>query len=90
MAYADVEWLNKKIYDTGLAVTPSDSADLTAPPYTMVHCGSSGALVVDMLNGATNLTLAGVAAGQELEIEVVRIRDTGTTCTPIVVFKKQL
>ena len=65
----------------GVAVTPSDSVDLTTPS-RMVWVGSLGDLHVTM--GGAEVTFTAVPAGTMLPIVVTRIWATGTTAGDIV------
>jgi hypothetical protein len=67
----------------GVAVTPSDTVDLsTVSTYLWIGGAGSGGLVVTMVNG-TKLTFAGVGVGM-LPLRVSRVWSTGTTVTAIV------
>ena len=74
-------------YDTALAVTPSDSSDLSGEPYFAVWVGTGGNLKVDMSSGTGTVTLNNCASGQLIPIMVERIYATGTTASNIIVFK---
>lgn len=65
-----------------VAVTPSDSVDLT---YTAryLFVGGAGNLSVIMDSGTT-VAFNGVTAGSVLPIRAARVRATGTTATNIV------
>lgn len=68
----------------GAAVTPSDTTDLPALTFG-VYVGGAGNLTVDFADvNAKGILLAGVPAGSILPIQVVRVRQTGTTATNIV------
>lgn len=64
-------------------VTPSDSADLSAP-CNSIFCGGAGTLKVTTVGGQS-VTLTGVTAGQILPIRATRVWSTGTTATNIAV-----
>jgi hypothetical protein len=67
---------------TALAVTPSDSADLTLIARAL-YVGGAGNLSVDTVGGDT-VSFVGVQAGSFLPVRVRRVRATGTTATNIV------
>jgi hypothetical protein len=79
--------LGNMFYDTALAVTPSDSSDLSGEPYFAVWVGTGGNLKVDMSSGTGTVTLNNCASGQLIPIMVERIYATGTTASNIIVFK---
>jgi hypothetical protein len=66
-----------------VAVTPSDSTDLT---YTTraLYVGGAGTVVVNMNSTGSSISFVAVAAGSILPIRVDRVRATGTTATSIV------
>lgn len=68
----------------GVAVTPSDTVDLTSLTRA-VYVGSVGTLTVIMSNGTT-VALAAVPAGTWLWISVSRVKATGTSAGSIVAF----
>lgn len=76
----------KKVWSAGnaVAVTPSDSVDLTYDTRAL-YVGGTGDISVITENGQT-VTLVGVPAGSFLPISVSRVRATGTTATNIVAF----
>jgi hypothetical protein len=67
----------------GVAVTPSNSGSIAE--CRAVWVGVGGDITVDFRNSGTNITIAGVAAGSLLPIDVSRVYATGTTATDIVV-----
>ena len=71
---------------TGVAVTKSDSVDITGinpnTPATL-FVGGGGDVVVITIGGST-LTLKNIADGSFLPIQVTRVKATGTTATDIV------
>lgn len=79
--------LGNLFYDTALAVTPSDVADLSGEPYYAVWVGTGGDLKVDMADGGAAVTLSNCASGQLIPIMVERIYSTGTTASNIIAFK---
>lgn len=62
-------------------VTPSDSANLSAP-CNYIFCGGAGTLKVTTVGGQS-VTLTGVVAGQILPIRATRVWSTGTSATNI-------
>ena len=70
----------------GVAVTPSDTVDITGinpnTPATL-FVGGGGDVVVITIGGST-LTLKNIADGSFLPIQVTRVKDTGTDATDIV------
>jgi len=79
--------LGNLFYDTALAVTPSDVADLSGEPYYAVWVGTGGDLKVDMADGGAAVILSNCASGQLIPIMVERIYSTGTTASNIIAFK---
>jgi len=71
---------------TGIAVTPSDSSDITGAtantPATL-FVGTGGNINVVTLGGST-LLLKNIADGSFLPIQVTRVKATNTTATDIV------
>lgn len=67
-----------------VAITPSDSADLT-DPVSALYIGTAGALKVDTIGGDT-VTLANVAVGY-LPLAAKKVYSTGTTAAGIVGLK---
>ena len=71
---------------TGVAVTPSDTVDITGAsantPATL-FVGTGGDLEVITLGGST-LTLKNIPDGSFLPIQVTRVKATSTTATDIV------
>jgi len=79
--------LGNLFYDTALAVTPSDVADLSGEPYYAVWVGTGGDLKVDMADGGAAVILSNCASGQLIPIMVERIYATDTTASNIIAFK---
>ena len=69
--------------DNAVAVTPSNSTDLTYATRA-IYVGGAGNVVVTMVGGGSNVTFTGVQAGSILPIRVTRVLSTGTTATSIV------
>lgn len=65
-----------------VAVTPSDSTDLTYMARAL-YIGGAGSVNVDVADGTT-VVFAGLAAGTILPVRVKRVRATSTTATNIV------
>jgi hypothetical protein len=65
-----------------VAVTPSDSTDLTSLCRAL-YVGSGGTVNVDVADGST-VAFVGVIGGTILPVRVARVRATGTTATNIV------
>ena len=65
-----------------VAVTPSDSTDLTYMARAL-YIGGAGNVNVDVADGTT-VVFAGLAAGTILPVRVKRVRATSTTATNIV------
>lgn len=63
-------------------ITPSDTVNL-AIPVTHLRWDGLGDLVVDTIGGQTNITITGLLAGGTLDLQVQRVRATGTTVTNI-------
>lgn len=65
-----------------VAVTPSDSTDLTNVSRAL-WVGGAGNISVIMLSGST-VTFSNIGGGTLLPIRVSRVRSTGTTATSIL------
>lgn len=82
------KFYENKVYDLALAVTASDTGNLTdGLPYTAFVAGAAGLVTVDVLNGATNIAIP-VAAGVVMPLSITRVYETGTTATPTIVALK--
>jgi hypothetical protein len=66
----------------GVAVTPSDSTNLTDTSRA-IYVGGAGSVVAVMKNGQV-VSFAGMQAGVVYPLRVNRINATGTTATGIV------
>lgn len=66
-----------------LAVTPSDSTDLTYSTCRAIYVGGDGDISLIDGNGAT-IVFTGVTAGSILPVQTARINATGTTATSII------
>lgn len=73
--YTDPAW-------GGVAVTPSDSTNLTTPARAL-WVGGAGTVSIVMRSGVA-LSFAGVPAGTLLPIGLVRVNSTGTTASNMV------
>lgn len=69
-------------YSYGVAVTPSDSVDLSDMTRG-IYVGGAGAVSL-LLGGGQTVILPAVPAGTMLRIRAKRINATGTTATNIV------
>lgn len=67
-----------------VSVTPNDSTDLATIATRGLYIGGTGAVVVTMSGGGSNVTFSGIAAGTILPIRVDRVLATGTTASAIV------
>lgn len=66
-----------------LAVTPSDSTDLTYSTCRAIYVGGDGDISLVDGNGAT-IVFTGVTAGSILPVQTARVNATGTTATSII------
>jgi hypothetical protein len=66
-----------------LAVTPSDSTDLTYSTCRALYVGGDGNISLVDGNAAT-IVFTGVTAGSILPVQTARINATGTTATSII------
>lgn len=66
-----------------LAVTPSDSTDLTYSTCRAIYVGGDGNISLVDGNGAT-IVFTGVTAGSILPVQTARVNATGTTATSII------
>jgi hypothetical protein len=66
-----------------LAVTPSDSTDLTYSTCRAIYIGGDGNISLVDGNAAT-IVFTGVTAGSILPVQTARINATGTTATSII------
>jgi hypothetical protein len=69
--------------DKAVAITPSNSTDLTTPTRG-IYVGVSGDLTVDLVKGGTQITFVGLAAGIIHPIAAKRVYATGTDATDIL------
>lgn len=76
--------VKKENYTGAVAITPSNTVDLT-DPVSALHISVAGTLKVDMVNGET-VSFPVVPAGI-FEIAVKRVYATGTAATGIVGLK---
>ena len=66
-----------------LAVTPSDSTDLTYSTCRAIYVGGDGN--ISLVDGnADTIVFTGVTAGSILPVQTARINATGTTATSII------
>lgn len=66
-----------------VAVTPSDTVNLTVPSRAL-YVGGAGNIVAVMQDSGTAVTFTGVLAGTVLPIRVLRVNATSTTATSLV------
>ena len=66
-----------------LAVTPSDSTDLTYSTCRAIYVGGAGDISLVDGNAAT-IVFTGVTAGSILPVQTARVNATGTTATSII------
>lgn len=67
----------------GMAVTPSDVADLAVKPCRALWVGTGGSIAV-IFSDTSAATLANVGSGVLLPISVTRVMATGTTASSVV------
>jgi hypothetical protein len=67
-----------------LAVTPSDSADLTFAPARRLYVGTGGNVSVVYESGSTAVTYVNVPSGFVFGGFITRVNATGTTATNII------
>jgi len=65
-----------------LAVTPSDSTDMTLSARAL-YIGGAGNLAV-ITDGGNTVTFTGISAGSILPVAIARVLATGTTATNIL------
>ena len=85
--YSVQESLNQLLYDTAVAVTPSDSADVTGSPYTALYVGVGGDVRLDLNGSGEAVVFKNLASGQLLPVLYDRVHSTGTTATNLVALK---
>lgn len=68
--------------ETGFAITPNDTIDLSETTRA-IYVGSGGTMVVNLASGA-ELTLSGLQPGSIIPIRVRRLKATGTTAGALV------
>ena len=68
--------------DGGFAITPHDT-NYFSKNAQRIHVGGAGNIALTTADGS-ELTLNGLTAGQVLELEVRRVKATGTTATNLV------
>lgn len=69
-------------WQNAAAVTPNDSADLTAVASALFVGGAGNIAVVTV--GGHEVTLNGATAGSVIQVRVKRVKATGTTATNLV------
>lgn len=74
----------RSITNYGVAVTPNNDADLTAPGILFV--GTGGTLKVKTVSG-DDLVFASVPDGYEVKCEVKKVYATGTSATNLVLYR---
>lgn len=67
-----------------IAVTPSDSTNLTGGPCRGLWVGGAGNINVIMANNGASVTFVGVPAGTIMPLAVLRVNAASTTATSIV------
>lgn len=83
ITYPNLEAKNTAPALSAVAVTPSDSTDLSSVPTRALWIGGAGNVNVDMADGTTIL-FSSAGAGSLIPIQVKRVRSTSTTATNIV------
>lgn len=78
----ELEAKNAAPAEDAVAVTPSDSTDLTNPARAL-YVGGSGDVNLDTGNGTT-IVFTNIVGGTILPIRVKRVRATSTTATGII------
>jgi hypothetical protein len=68
--------------ETGFAITPDDSADLSETTRAL-YIGDGGSLVAVLASGV-ELSLVGLQTGSIIPIRVRRVKATGTTASALV------
>lgn len=81
-AFSRQRSLTNDPFTNAVAVTPSDSADLTYVTRGL-YVGATGTVKVIMQDSGT-VTFAGVPAGTLLPIRATRVYSTGTTASTIL------
>lgn len=71
---------------SAVAVTPHNTNEVASNDGypRALYVGGAGNVTVDMADGQTDVAFVGVQAGQILDIQVSRVKATGTTATNIV------
>src|SRR5947207_5408242 len=70
-------------YRSAVAVTPSDTVNLTSAPSAGLYIGVTGDVKVDMAGSGTAIVFKAVPVGI-LAVKVNRVYSTGTTATNIL------
>lgn len=68
----------------GVAVTPSDTADLGAPCRALFVGTGGDVAVMGLSTGAASVTYKNVPSGSILPIQVSRVLETDTTASDII------
>ena len=74
-------YVEERPFQTGAAITPSDSTVLEG--IVAIYVGGTGSLSIEGQDGA-DYTLAAVPAGTLLRVEPAKVNATGTTATNLV------
>ena len=85
--YSVKESLNQLLYDSAVAVTPSDSSDVAGAPYKALYVGVGGNVALDLNSGGEAIVFKNLASGQILPVVFDRVDSTGTTATDLIALK---
>ena len=80
------ERLQAGAFTHAVAVTPSDTVNLTTPARAL-FVGGAGTITLDTTGGETTVLFGAVPAGATITLGVQRVRATGTTATSIVALR---
>jgi len=67
-----------------VAITPSDSTDLSGGVTRAIYVGVAGNMVADSEHGETTITFTGLLAGVIYPLRVKRVRSTSTTASNLL------
>tara|TARA_R100000742_G_C4266048_1_gene84130 strand:- start:297 stop:572 length:276 start_codon:yes stop_codon:yes gene_type:complete len=85
--YSVKESLNQLLYDSAVAVSPNDGADVTGAPYKALYVGVGGDVALDLNNSGEAIVFKNLASGQILPVVFDRVDATGTTATNMIALK---
>ena len=85
--YSVKESLNQLLYDSAVAVSPNDGADVTGAPYKALYVGVGGDVALDLNNSGEAIVFKNLASGQLLPVQITNVKASNTTATNMIALK---